>query len=221
MTHSQQQSNDQSEAPGTTRPTRLSTCRRWLLLSLLLNLALIGVVVWQQASEPTMVPITGMVGDPSDVVARLEHHGIMVHTDGAQVLVPPDQHTNALVVVALGQLQDAFEELAKVRAPWLSSELHRQNVLSARQRALAAIISKMNGVKQADVMISSPQQPGFGETHVRTSTSVNVVMDPRHRVTKPLVVAITGLVTGAYAAMAPQDVVVIDANRGRQFTVKG
>lgn len=208
-----------------TQLSQLSGSQRWLILSLVVILLLAGFVMLQYAAAPQMVPITGFAGDPTKVVDRLTQRGIKVRTDGGRIMVPNDQHINALVVLEEGQLlaadtSAAFDDLIKNRSPWLSSELHNQNMLIARQKVLAAIISKMNGVNQADVMVSEPPQPGFGDTHVTPTASVNVVMEPRRQVTRPLVNAIAGLVSGAFARMRPQDVVVIDANRGRQFTVK-
>ena len=106
------------------------------------------------------------------------------------------------------------------QSPWQSNAQNAQAFLLAKQKVLGQIIGKMVGVKSASVMLSMPEKQGFGTTYVRPSASVNVMMLPSKRVAKQLVEAIAGLVSGAVAEMTAQDVVVIDANRGRQFTVK-
>ena len=204
---------------------QLSATQKWLIMSLMVILVLTGYVMLQWAASPQMVPITGFAGDQNKVSSWLAQRGIDVQTEGGKLFVPDDQKYDALVLLESGNLMAAdttaaFEELIKSRSPWLSNEQHFQNMLIAKQTVLGLIIGKMKGVRSADVMVSMPTKVGLGKSYVQPTASVNVVMEGRISVSKMLVEAIAGMVSGAFASMQPQAVVIIDAKRGRQFTAK-
>ncbi len=199
---------------------------RWLIGCLLVILVLSGWLVMQYVAEPELISITQFAGDrQAEATARLHAAGIEVRNDGGQMWVPAGRYDEALVILVNGELlaadtTAAFDQMVMRQSPWQSSAQNAQAFLLAKQKVLGQIISKMAGVRSASVMLSMPQRQGFGASHTQPSASVNVVMGGRGRVDKGLVEAIGGLVSGAIAEMRPQDVVVVDANRGRQFTVK-
>ena len=205
---------------------QLSVTARWLIACLAVIFILIGWLFMQYAAVPDMVPITRFTSQSNpQVIAQLEAAGIRVNAEGGQLAVPADRYQEAMVILASSDLlatdtAAAFDELINHQSPWQSNAQNARAFLLAKQKVLGQIISKMGGVRSASVMLSTPQKQGFGATFVRPSGSVNVVMGSRKRVDKALVEAIAGLVSGAIAEMRPQDVVVVDANRGRQFTVK-
>ncbi len=205
---------------------QLSVSARWLIGCLAIIFILTGWLLVQYAASPDMVPITRFTAQSHpQVIAQLRGAGINVSTEGGQVAVPADRYNDAMVILASGDMlatdtTAAFDELIARQSPWHSNAQNARAFLLAKQKVLGQIIASMGGVRTASVMLSTPQNQGFGATFVRPSASVNVVMGSSRRVDKVLVAAIAGLVSGAMAEMQPQDVVVIDANRGRQFTVK-
>ncbi len=204
----------------------MSPSQKWLILALLVVLLLTGFIVAQYAGSPQMMPITGFAGDrPAEAVNRLKAAGIPVKLEGNQVLVAQDRHVDALVVLQQTQLMGhdtaaAFDQMLGSSNMWQDSALRKMSALVAKQKVLSSIVGKMRGVKSADVVISMPEDQGFGRTFVRPSAAVSVVMHGSGRVDKNLVHAVAGMVSGAVAEMQPQDVVVIDAGINRQFTVK-
>jgi flagellar M-ring protein FliF len=188
--------------------------------------ALILFVAIQYTAAPHMVPISTFASDRQpEVVTLLRNHRIDVQERGGMLHVPTTQHIEALSILQQAALLNndtsrAFDQFIANQTPFRSNAQNSQAFLLAKQRVLAEIIRKMAGVRNADVMIATPEHTGFGRTHVRPSASVNVVMEGRSTLNKGMVEAIAGLVAGAIAEMQPQDVVVIDANQGRQFTVK-
>lgn len=205
---------------------QLSLSTRWLIGSALIILLMAGWLLMQYAAQPEMVPISRFAPDrQAQVTARLKGAGIPVYAEGGQMMVPAGRYGDVMVLLASGDLlaadtSAAFDDLIERQSPWQSNAQNAQALLLAKQKVLGQIIAKMAGVASASVMLSTPENVGFGATHVRPSASVNVVTRGSNRVDKSLVEAIAGLVSGAIAEMTPQDVVVIDANRGRQFTVK-
>ncbi len=196
-----------------------------LIGSLVVILLLVGFLVVQYAARPEMVPITSFAGDrQNEVAAQLKQRGINVVIEGGQMLVPYDQRVDALVALESSGLmaQDtagAFDDVILKSSPWDPSAKTTMAFMQAKQKFLGQVIGKMKGVRAADVVISMPQQAGFGRTHVKPSASVNVVMNGGAKMNKQLVDAIASLVGGAVAEMSPQEVVVIDAVDGRAHRV--
>lgn len=207
---------------------QLSLDTKLLILSLLVILAFAGFVIMQYAGSSEMAALPQFTPDRQQMVlARLEAAGIRTQAKGPVLLVPQAKLNDAWAVLAQYDLtavdtSAAFDEMIKRQSPWDSESRNRQAFMLAKQKVLGQIIGKMTmaGVRSADVMISLPEDKGFGKTYSRPSASVNVYMDGRTRMNQRLVEAIAGLVSGAVAPMEPRDVVVIDANNGRQFTVK-
>lgn len=205
---------------------QVSAATRWLITCLLVILVLSGWLIMQYAGSPELVPISQFATDREpEIVTRLSTAGIEVRSESGRLWVPADQYDRALVVLASGDLMAtdttaAFDEMILRQSPWQSTAQNAQAFLLAKQKVLGQIVSKMAGVRRASVMLSMPERQGFGQTHVRPSASVNMVMEGRRPVDKSMVEAVAGLVSGAVAEMEPTDVVVIDANKGRQFTVK-
>lgn len=206
--------------------SQLSVTARWLIGCLLIIFVLIGWLMLQYVAKPQLMPITQFAGErQAEVAARLQASGINVKTEAGQLLVSADQYDQAMVALVNSDLMAAdtaaaFDDLIARQSPWQSNAQNAQAFLLAKQKVLSQIVGKMVGVRSASVLLSMPDKQGFGATYVRPSGSVNVMMKASKRVDKRLVDAIAGLVSGAVAEMAPQDVVVVDANHGRQFTVK-
>ena len=204
---------------------KLPATSKWLIGSLLVILLMVGFLTVQYAGSPEMVVLVSATADRSpEIVTRLESAGIKAQTQSGQILVPDDKRSDAFAVLAQGELlagntAAAFDEMIKNQNPWTTRDQNAQAFLLAKQKVLSQIIAKMMGVRSADVILSVPEETGFGATHRRPSAAVNVVMQGG-TVNNKLVEAIAGLVSASLAEMKPEDVVVIDANQGRQYTVK-
>lgn len=187
-------------------------------------LVILLVSLW--AGQPSTISLAGVPLDRQPaVLTALQGAGIKAESRNGQINVPVARVDDAYAVLAMGDLlagntQLAFDDFVKSQNPWISSAQGAQQFLLAKQKVLGQIIAKMAGVRSADVMLSMPEKKGFGESHVRPSASVNMVMRGSGQVNRKLVEAVAGLVSGAVAGMQPHDVVVIDANQGRQHTVK-
>ncbi|MCE9592231.1 MAG: hypothetical protein K8S99_17130 [Planctomycetes bacterium] len=187
-------------------------------------LVMLLVSLW--AGQSSTTPLAGVPADRQPVVlTALQSAGIKAEAKNGQIVVPTARVDDAFAILAQGELlsgntQLAFDDFVKSQNPWISSYQGAQQFLLAKQKVLGQIIGKMVGVRSADVMLAMPEHKGFGDTHVRPSASVNMLMRGSGQVNRKLVEAVAGLVSGSVAGMQPQDVVVIDANQGKQFTVK-
>lgn len=205
---------------------KLSFAHRALMVMSLAMLIAGLVLVAYLTSSPQMSPIVQLPLDRQGAVkARLEAAGIAVEARGSDLYVPVDKKFQAHAILAQSDLLThdtaaAWDQMIAKSTPFDTNMKSAQVFLLTKQKVLGQIIGKMAGVRSSDVMLSMPEQQGFGATAVRPSASVSVVMQEGRQVDKRLTEAIAGLVSGAVAGMKPQDVVTIDANIGRQYTVK-
>ncbi|MEX2213097.1 MAG: hypothetical protein WD768_03150 [Phycisphaeraceae bacterium] len=204
---------------------QMSANTKWLIGALAVIVLLAGYLVMLLVAEPEYVPVTSFAGDrQAEVVAMLQQRGIDVRADNGQILVPYSQHLDAIAAIEAGGMMaadtsKAFDDMILTASPWDTSAKTSMAFLQAKQKFLGQVVAKMKGVRAADVVISMPQQNGFGRTFVKPSASVNVVMQGGAGMNRDLVDAIASLVGGAVAEMSPMDVVVIDAAGGKAHRV--
>ncbi len=205
---------------------KLPATSKWLVGALLIILLMAGFLILQYAATSETVPIMPATSDRAPaVLARLKTAGINAQSKAGQIYVSEDKRDEAYAVLAEGDLlsdnlSGVFDDLIKNQTPWTTNAQNQQAFLLAKRAWLSKVISKIAGVRSADVIIDIPRNDGFGASHVRPSASVNVVMRGNNTVSRRLTESIAGLVSGAVSEMKPEDVVVIDANQGRQYTVK-
>mgnify|MGYP002623984234 FL=1 len=147
---------------------QMSANTKWLIGSLAVILLLTGYLVMLLVAEPEYVPITSFAGDRQDeVVSLLRQRGIDVQLQGGQILVPYKQQMDALAAIESGGMMAAdtsaaFDDMIQRSSPWDTSAKTSLAFLQAKQKFLGQVIAKMKGVRAADVVISMPQQNGFG-----------------------------------------------------------
>ena len=202
----------------------LPAATKLLIGSLVVILLLVGFIALLYAGKPETVPISRFAaGQTEEVAARLDAAGINAEVRTGQVYVPASQHMEAIALLAREDMlsENASSAFADVTGGniWETDSQGRRKYLIATQNYLNAVARKFKGVRSADVVISLPERVGFGRTSVRPSASVTVTMNGSQAVDKHLVASFAGLVSGAVAELRPQDVVVLDANLGRQHTV--
>ncbi len=202
----------------------LPAATKLLIGSLVVIMLLVGFIALLYAGKPETVPVSRFAdGRSEEVVARLDAAGIDAEIKSGQVYVSAAQRIDAIALLAREDMlsENASTAFAAVTggSPWETDAQGRRNYLIATQNYLNAVARKFKGVRSAEVVISLPERVGFGRTSVRPSASVTVTMNGSQGVDQKLVASLAGLVSGAIAELRPQDVVVLDANQGRQHTV--
>ncbi len=207
--------------------SKLSPSQKWVIGFGLIILLLVGLIAVIFAGRPEMMSVSPFASaKQGEVVSALRAAGIDVQTTNGQVMVPPSRHVDALAILENRDLlaadtSAAFDEFVRNQSPWRSNAQNARAYLVTKAKVLGQIISKMNGVRSAEVILDIPEVKGFGSAHVRPSAAVSVVMQGSRRVSNDLGQSIAAMVSGAVAQMAPQDVRVIDAIAGRQLTIRG
>lgn len=203
----------------------LTPSQKWLIGCLLIIMLLVGFLLLQYAGQPQRVAISQFsASQAGQVLAQLKSAGIDATSSGGQIEVPVSDQSRAIALLMQNNMlnddtSQAFKKMIANQSPWVTTAQGNRAFLVAKEQVLSAILRKINGVRSAAVVISMPQNVGFGTTHVPPSASVTLTMQGGHEINMQLVRAVAGLVSGAVAEMKPQDVKVIDANHGQQYTV--
>lgn len=201
----------------------LPASTKLLIGSLVVIMLLVGFIALLYAGKPETVPISRFAdGRGEEIAASLTSAGIEADLRNGQVYVPASQHMDAIAMLAREDMlsDNAASAFADITGnPWETDAQGDRKYLLATQTYLNAVARKFKGVRSAEVVISLPERVGFGRNSVRPSASVTVTMNGNQSVDKNLVAALAGLVSGAVSELRPQDVVVLDANYGRQHTV--
>lgn len=201
----------------------LPAATKLLIGSLVIIMLLVGFIALLYAGKSETVPISRFAASRSEeVAARLDAAGISAQIKNGQVYVAASSHMDAIALLAREDMlsENASAAFADITGnPWETDAQGDRKYLLATQNYLNAVARKFKGVRSAEVVISLPERVGFGRSSVRPSASVTVTMNGSGAVDNHLVTALAGLVSGAVSELRPQDVLVLDANHGRQHTV--
>lgn len=206
--------------------SNLTPSQKWVIGFGMIILLLVFFIAVTWVGQPQMVPISSFAASNEvEVVAVLQSADIEVERKEGQLMVPRDSHTAALALLHRHDLMRtntsaAWTQFLSTMDIWSS---HGQNQIKYQgylEQYLQAMIELAPGVRSAMVKISYPREHGFGATHIRPTAAVSIQMESDRQLGKEYGRSVAGLISGAVAEMTPLDVVIIDANRGRQFTVK-
>ena len=201
----------------------LSFSERALVVMSVVVLVVVLAWILPLLIKPEMEKVNFAGERQAEAVQRLQAANIKAAIVNGALMVPAGKTDEALSILAQNDLLSAditaaFDEYVKRYSPLYSNAQSARQFLMAKEKVLSALVSKMAGVKAATVMVSMPEEQGFGRSAPKPTASVTVFMKSRSSVDKPLVAAIAGLVAGANSPMKVQDVVVVDALNGRSLT---
>jgi len=202
----------------------LTVSQKMLMASLAVIIGVSLFLVALYAGRPEMAPLIDQASTPSEraaITGYLSSRDIRYKVEGDRIFVPVERRLDALAALQMQELlpedtSHGFSALIEKQSWWHTSTQNEQLYNIALQNELGRIVGSMRGVGGAKVIISRPKETGFDMTHSRPSASVNVEMKSGN-LNQKVADAIAGLVAGAVAEMAPEDVTVIDALAGRQF----
>ncbi len=205
----------------------LTATQRLLLATLGVAMVLTLLVVSQFSSKVDRVEF--LAGSSAEerrqAVAQLQGAGFSVteSADG-KAYVRPDQVS--LMMAKLGEggslpsnTPDIIDGIASTPS-WLSTRGDKHAAMvRARERQIAQILSHMNGIQKAQVVLDVPDQIGFGQAMKKPTATVSVT--PKgEALTQARADTIARTVAAAVAGLAPERVVVSDAVNTRDFRVR-
>jgi len=208
--------------------TELTVSQKLLIGTLMVVIPMMLLMIFQWAASPEMVPVLDQPLDSARqtrITATLDSRGVEYKIVGDRIMVPREKQLMALATAQMQNLlpedtTTGFDKLVLDNQNWWNSNEQNRTLYNiAKQKVLAAVLTANPWVRDATVILSPPQDTGFGATHQRPTASVNVVLE-NGRLDQKKVDAIAGLVSGAVAEMKPEDVNIIDAINGRQWKVR-
>jgi flagellar M-ring protein FliF len=205
----------------------LSPTAKLLIGSLMIILVMSLLLVSVYAGRQTMAPLGLSATMSQDAKARaasfLDTRGIPYKDVGGDLHVPVEQKYTILAQLTDQQLISAdqinFEALVKDASPFLTQSQSRQRFLVAKMNVLAGMISQMNGIQRATVVIDQPEgSPALGKAHIAPTASVNVLS--RGELSQQQVDAIAQLVARSHAGLTTANVAIIDARTGKAMAAR-
>ncbi len=202
----------------------LNAASRMLIATTVVILVLSLLIVGMLTGKPAMqqLPIGTLTADArARAINFIQSSNIPYKEENGQILVPAEHKYAVLAGLTENNLisgdQIDFTSLMKDDSPFLSDRDKQRRYLIAKMNVLAGMISAMDGIARASVVIDDPiRPPGIGGPRVAPSASVTVTSRSGELSTKQ-VDAIANLVAGAHASLKIENVAVIDSATGRAY----
>ncbi len=203
---------------------RLTLSQRMLIGSVIVVLAMTMLLIQLYTGARTMVPLLpGSAPEQQTQAARFLQANAVDHSEeDGQIMVPSSERRALLAQMAQNNaLPDdnrvLFDNLIKKQSWTLSQRQNSQLETIAVQNELGAIISKMSGIRAAQVILNLPEKRGFGQAAGEPSASATVF--PSRPIDQNTVDSIAHLVAGARGIDA-KNVRVIDGATNRQLRAR-
>ncbi len=191
--------------------------RRIVLVAATLGVFASVLFLARGASEPEMALLYAGL-DPSaagEVVAALEQQGVTHQVRGAAIYVPSTERDMLRMTLASEGLPQnggqGYEILDSLSGFGTTAQMFDAAYLRAKEGELARTILASPGIRAARVHISVPVARPFARG---AETSAAVTVTTAAPLAPPQVDALRFLVASAVSGLLPEDVAVIDAERG-------
>ncbi|MEB3206348.1 MAG: flagellar basal-body MS-ring/collar protein FliF [Vampirovibrionales bacterium] len=161
------------------------------------------------------------VPDAAATVAKLKESNTpyKLADGGTTVLVPRDRKNELVLDTASELTGEQPVNLGKI-PPVLPGEVQREWIRKVNSEAIEEILESIEGVRQAKVIVSLPQETVFQSTEKAPSASVMIISDPGFRLRLEHIKTIKNLVAHAVPGLTPEQVVIAD-NMGRSLESVG
>ena len=188
-----------------------------LVIALAATLSLaVGVVIWSQSSNYTLLFGSMDAKDLSEVVQTLDQENISykIETKSGAILVPEESvHALRLKLATLGfprQAATGYQILDIEQGFGISQFKETTRYHRALEGELAKSISSLTSVKSARVMLGLPKRSVFVRKVQEPTASVVVQIYPGRGLNDEQVSAIVYLVSASIPNMKPKSVTVVD-----------
>lgn len=196
------------------------TASQKMLTASLVAIMVMTLWLWgRYAGEAEMMPLLDQPMTTEDM-ARLPDHlqskGITAKVVGDRIFVATEQHRGALAILAYDRMLPkntsyAFDKFLGKMTMFDPPDKQKAIWNEAKQAQLSSIISALDGVADATVIIDGGQQRGI-RTRQEPRASINIAMRPGHKPTQHLANAAADLVAGAQQGLKAGEIrIVIDS----------
>ncbi|MEQ8557485.1 MAG: flagellar basal-body MS-ring/collar protein FliF [Henriciella sp.] len=196
-------------------------------LSLPRQLALAGAVVGVvlamtmivrgAVQEPMALLYSGLEpGNSGEVIEELDKRGVEYEIKGESIFIPQSQRDNVRFALAKDGLPQqsvrGYELLDDVNGFSITSEMYNAAYWRAKEGELTRTILAINGVQSARVHIGASLRSGFARSDPQQTASVT--LQTARDLSPQQAEAIQYMVALAVSGLSPEDVAVIDPQKG-------
>lgn len=194
---------------------------RWALLSftqkivvgtLVLALVLASFFVFQQTNDDYDVLYSGMsLPDAAATAAKLKEMKVpyRVSDGGATILVPRNRKNQLVLETASELTSEQTVNLAKI-PPVVQGEVQKEWIKKLNTQAIAEVLKTIQNIKDAQVIITTPEHNVFSEDQEPVTASVMLSVEPGFRLRDEQVKVIKNLVSHAVPGLLPENVAIAD-----------
>lgn len=196
----------------------LSLPRQLALAGAVVGVVLVMTMMVRGATqEPKALLYSGLEpGNAGEVIEELEQRGVDYEIRGEAIFIPQSQRDNVRYALARDGLPQqsvrGYELLDDVNGFSTTSEMYNANYWRAKEGELTRTILSIQGVQSARVHIGASLRSGFSRTDPPQTASVT--LQTSHNLSARQAESIQYLVALAVSGLKPEDVAVIDPEKG-------
>ncbi|MCE3236602.1 MAG: fliF [Vampirovibrio sp.] len=198
-----------------------SFSERWDLLSfnqkVVLGTLLIGLIfstffLVQRTNDDYDILYDNLsLPDAAAAVEKLKgmHEPYRLANEGHTILVPRAKKNELVLATANELTGENTINLAKI-PPVLQGDIQKEWIKKLNTQEIASILSSIQGIKNAQVIVTQPEDSVFSDEDVPVTASVMLMVSPGFRLRDEQVKVIRNLVAHAVPGLKPENVAIAD-----------
>ena len=190
----------------------LSLVQKVSLGTLVLGMGLAGFFLFNKANDQYDVLYSNLsLPDAAATVNKLKEVKVpyRLADGGTTVLVPREQKSEMMLETADELTSSQGVSLAKI-PPVLQGDVQKEWLKKFNSDEISTTLQSIQGIRDAKVMISTPEESVFTEKDDPIRASVMLVVEPGFRLEQKQVTTIKNLVSHAVPGLTPEQVVISD-----------
>lgn len=177
-------------------------------------------------SQPEYIPLKGdfTLKDAGEITSKLDEMGIPWKNgeSSTTILIPKEYYNKAqmnLAVEGLPAKGFSYEDMLNSSSITMTNEERKKRFLIAQKNSLANTIREIDGIEEAWVDLSVPEDSNFLVEDQKSKASVFVQLQPGKSLSDEQVNGIIMYVSNAVKGLNPENISVVD-NTGRLLNTK-
>jgi flagellar M-ring protein FliF len=190
----------------------LSFNQKIMLGTLLLALLLSTFFIFQRTNDDYDILYDNMsLPDAAAAVEKLKsmHESYRIANGGHTILVPRAKKNELVLATASELTSDNTINLSKI-PPVLQGDIQKEWIKKLNTQEIASILSSIQGIKNAQVIVSQPDHSVFSDDDLPVTASVMLMVEPGFRLHDEQVKVIRNLVAHAVPGLKPDNVAIAD-----------
>lgn len=194
------------------RLSTLSLVQKVTLGTLILGMGFAGFFLFNKANDQYDVLYSNLsLPDAAATVNKLKEAKVpyRLADGGTTVLVPQNQKSEMMLETANELTSSEGVSLSKI-PPVLQGDVQKEWLKKFNTDQISVTLQSIQGIRNAKVMISSPEESVFSENDDPIRASVMLVVEPGFRLEQKQISTIKNLVSHSVSGLTPEQVVLSD-----------